>query len=506
MFRCIPDISIWYWRNGMAGKTKDETSEQGKSKKGMSRKARTWLIVGIIVIAAVAAVVIYQVQAKANAASTYQTTAVARGTLTATIGATGNVHANQTANINWQTSGTVASVNMNVGDQAKAGDVLATLAPTSLAQNVTLAQADLITAQRNLESILKSSTQRAQAQVTLVNAQKTVDNANYTLNSLLSSDQDRTSVDIDNARSELDHAQQAYNDARTKLDSLQSLPETDAGKIQATTALSDARQTLTRAQDTLVALLQVPRGGSIDLAHAKLVLAQAQLDDAQREWDRLKNGPDPSDVAAAQARVDATQATLNSSRLTAPFAGTVTVVNPKVGDQVTPATPGFRVDDLSHMLVDVQVSEVDINSVRVGQPAVVTFDAVLGREYQGQVVAVSQVGTSVQSVVYFSVTVELTSPDADVKPGMTASVTITIQSLENVLLVPNRAVHLVNGQRVVYVLRNGQLVEIPVTLGASDNTMSEVTSGDLSVGDVLVLNPPANFTPGQGGRGMFGGG
>jgi multidrug efflux pump subunit AcrA (membrane-fusion protein) len=124
------------------------------------------------------------------------------------------------------------------------------------------------------------------------------------------------------------------------------------------------------------------------------------------------------------------------------------------------------------------------------------------------VVQVSRVGTSVQSVVNFIVTVELVDPDAEVKPGMTASVTITIQSLENVLLVPNRAVHFVNSQRVVYVLRNGLLTEITVTLGASDDTMSEVTSGDLAPGDVLVLNPPANFTPGGGGGpgSMFGGG
>jgi HlyD family secretion protein len=222
----------------------------------------------------------------------------------------------------------------------------------------------------------------------------------------------------------------------------------------------------------------------------------------------LKDGPDPSDVAAAQARMDAAQATINYSRLIAPFAGMVTLTDPMIGDQVSAGSSGFRVDDLSHLLVDVQVSEVDINSVTVGQPAVVTFDAVLGREYHGNVVEVSQVGTSVQSVVNFNVTVELTDPDAEVKPGMTASVTITIQSLENVLLVPNRAVHLVNSQRMVYVLRNGQLLEVPLTLGASDETLSEVTSGDLSAGDVLVLNPPANFTPGQGGDPgrMFGGG
>jgi HlyD family secretion protein len=278
-------------------------------------------------------------------------------------------------------------------------------------------------------------------------------------------------------------------------------------KAQAYTSFYSAQQSLTNAKNNL-GLLQGPSTTNIQKAQANMALAQARLDDAQREWARLKDGPDPSDVAAARARVDAAQATINLSRLTAPFAGTVTEADPMIGDQVSPGTSGFRVDDLSHLLVDVQVSEVDINSVTIGQPAVVTFDAVLGHEYHGKVVGVSRVGTSVQSVVNFNVTVELTDPDADVKPGMTASVTITIQSLDNVLLVPNRAVHLVNGQRMVYVLRNGQLFEIPVMLGASDDTMSEVTSGDLSAGDVLVLNPPANFTPGQdsGARGIFGGG
>ena len=494
----------------MARKDKETNGDISKLKAhkgGRSRKGIIWWIIGIVVLAAVAFVVISVVRTRTSAASTYQTTTIERGTLTATIGATGNVRASQTAIINWQTSGTVETVNVNVGDQVQAGEVLASLTPASLAQNIVLAQADLVTAQRNLESVLHSSTQRAQAQLNLVNAQKSVDSANATLNGFLARNHGGTSADIENARAQLVLAQKSYDQAQAMYDMVKDLPDDDPSKAQAYTSLYSAQQSLTRAQNNLNIFLLVPSGSDIDMARAKLALAQAQLDDAQREWTRLKDGPDPSDVSAAQARVDAAQATLNFSRLIAPFAGTVTVVNPMIGDQVSPNTSGFRVDDLARLLVDVQVSEVDINSVTVGQPAVVTFDAVLGREYHGKVVDVSRVGTSVQSVVNFNVTVELTDPDADVKPGMTASVTITIQSLDNVLLVPNRAVHLVNGQRVVYVLRNGQLFEIPVTLGASDDTSSEVTSGDLSAGDVLVLNPPANFTPGQGGgRGIFGGG
>jgi HlyD family secretion protein len=281
-------------------------------------------------------------------------------------------------------------------------------------------------------------------------------------------------------------------------------------------ALYNAQQKYDIAEFNYSLYSQKPTERQLNEAQATLDLANATLAEDKAYLAALTGGDVPADATGTsllklkQARlaVQTAQENLDAAKLTAPFSGTITEVSGMVGDLVSPGTSGFRMDDLSHLLVDVQVSEVDINSVSVGQPAVVTFDAVLGREYHGKVIEVSRVGTSVQSVVNFSVTVELTDPDADVKPGMTASVTITIQSLDNVLLVPNGAVHLVSGQRVVYVLRNGQLSEIPVTLGASDDTRSEVTSGDLSAGDVLVLNPPADFTPGQGGgpRSIFGGG
>jgi HlyD family secretion protein len=502
-----------FWRFGMAGKMKDqeeniEVDNMKALKKKKGKKTPIWWILGIVVLAIVAYVVYSTLQARAKAASTYQTTTIARGTLTATIGATGNVYANQTAILAWQTSGSVQVVNVKVGDMVKAGDVLASLSETSLSQNLILAQADLVTAQQNLDTLMSSSTQKAQAQLNLVTAQKNYDSAKSTLDSYLATNHGGSSDAIANAQAQVTLAEQNLKQAQTMYDQVKTLADTDPTKAQAYTSLYNAQQSLKNAQNNLDYFLLKPSGRDVNQAHANLALAQAKLDDAQREWDRLKNGPDPRDVAAAQARVDAAQATINMARIVAPFGGTISEVDPLIGDLVSPNTTGFRIDDLSHLLVDVQVSEVDINNVSVGQPVAISFDAALGKEYHGQVVAVSQVGTSVQSVVNFKVTVELTDPDAYVKPGMTASVTITVQSLENVLLVPNRAVHLVNGQRVVYVLRNGQLSEIPITLGASDDTSSQVTSGDLSVGDVLVLNPPANFTPGQGGggRGPFGGG
>jgi multidrug efflux pump subunit AcrA (membrane-fusion protein) len=155
--------------------------------------------------------------------------------------------------------------------------------------------------------------------------------------------------------------------------------------------------------------------------------------------------------------------------------------------------------------VDVEVSEVDINNVSVGQPVELTFDAILGTNYRGEVVEVAQTGTSVQGVVSFKVTVELLDADASVKPGMTAAVNITVEELNDVVLIPNRSVRLSDGNRVVYLLVNGEAVKTNIRLGSSSESMSVVVGGDVNEDDVVILNPPAEFGgPGGGLGGGFG--
>jgi HlyD family secretion protein len=143
---------------------------------------------------------------------------------------------------------------------------------------------------------------------------------------------------------------------------------------------------------------------------------------------------------------------------------------------------------------------VDINRVKVGQPAMLTFDAISGKEYNGKVTDVSSFGAPSNGVVNFSVTVELTDADAQVRPGMTAAVNMTVEQLTNVLLVPNRAVRLQNGKQVVYILENGQPKAVEITLGASADTNTQILSGQVKAGDLVVLNPPTTLTaPGSGG-------
>jgi HlyD family secretion protein len=239
---------------------------------------------------------------------------------------------------------------------------------------------------------------------------------------------------------------------------------------------------------------------------AEVQVARANLEQAQSDVERLSSGPDPDDVATAQARIAAAQATLQMAQVTAPFSGTITLVEVKSGDKVSPNQPAVHLFDLDPLFVQADISEVDINNVQIGQSVVLNFDAVLDKQYEGKVVEVGLTGTPVQGIVNFGVTVELINPDGAIRPGLTAAVNIVVSEIEDVLLVPNRAVRVEDGHRVVYVSRSGVPEAVIIELGASSDLFSEVVGGDLVEGDLIILNPSIEFEPGGGPGGGMGGG
>jgi HlyD family secretion protein len=400
---------------------------------------RTWIIIGVVVVIVLAVIIANSGGAKQT---TYQTSTVERGNLVATIGATGTVRAKQSATLPWQTTGTVKEVKVGVGDSVKKDDVLASLDKASLNQSIILAEADLASAKKALVDLLDSDTARAQAMRTLDTA-------------------------------ETDY-QKAY-DYRMSLNGKITITDTfwQFGQLKSRTYKGYAdKETIADADE-------------------KLALAEAKLNDARRNIERLKNGADPADVAAAEARVAAAESTLKMSRIDAPFDGTITQASPVVGDQVSMGSIAFRVDDLTHLQVDLQVSEVDINNVAIGQDAILTFDAILGKEYHGKVMQVGQAGDTVAGVVSFTVTVELTDADEFVKPGMTSAVNVIVNEQKNVVLIPNRAVRLINGDRVVYMLVNNQPKTFKIKIGSTDGTNSVLVGGEVNEGDSIILNPPS---------------
>ena len=374
---------------------------------------------------------------------------------------------------------------------------------------------------------LSSSVNLAQLQADLAQKQSTLINTQSTLKDLINQRQGMNGKRCDEEtiadyQDKYDKALNAYNFSGHIVGSQEyQLLQTAAANLTWCTSVwseediakQDAKIASTQAQ---VQLLQAQilddqtrisdatssvYGLAISLNHTWTAYRNAsqQLSSAVTALYELVRSPNPDDLAAARARLQAAQTTVDSRVLNAPFAGTITEVTIKPGDPVAPGSAAFRLDNLDRLLVDVQVSEVDINRVRVGQPVSLSFDAILNKQYTGVVDQVASVGDILQGVVQFNVTVELTDADAQVKPGMTAAVNITVDQVNDVLLVPNRAVRVVNGQRVVYILKNNQLQMVKVTLGASSDTQSQVLGGDLQVGDQIVLNPPQDLFGTTGG-------
>lgn len=428
--------------------------------------------------------------------ATYQTEAARLGSLTGYVGATGTVRANQSATVAWQASGQVANVRVVKGDQVEAGAVLSDLKQTSLSQNLINAQAELINAKKALRDAQDNSQARANAQLALVQAQQALEDAQKESRSSLYQRASQETIDI--ARANLITANEALDNAESIYNMNTGAGEDSPVYAASLTQLARARQDQQRAQYNLDYAMGLPDALSVEEVNAKLEQAQAKLLAAKQEWERVKDGPDPDDVAVAQARVDAAQATLDSAHIEAPFAGTITLVNAQQGDLVNAGTPAFEIDDLTRLLVDIQVSEVDINRVQIDQPVTLTFDAIQGVEYTGRVDDIASTGSSTSGAVNFTVTVELLDFDEQVRPGMTAAANIAVSQLDSVLLVPSRAVRTQNGKRMVYLLENNQLVPVEITLGASSNNYSQVTSGSLKEGDLVVVNPPANLTMGPG--------
>ena len=419
----------------------------------------------------------WQMSRQASRLAIYQTEIITRGELIATVGGTGTVHANQTAVLTWQTSGTVESVLVQVGDTVSEGQELATLKRESLPQAVILAQAELTEAKKALEDLYTNAeTAKNNALQAFARYADAVRDAQYQLDNF-TVPSNQVGLDaieaLDKMQANLDAARQAFEAVKNR-----SLEDP---------LRKELKERLDNAQSDYNAAVR-----RVELEYS-LQVAMSNLEKARRDYEKWKDGPSAEDIAAIEARIAAAQATLNLAHLTAPFSGTVTEVKIKPGDQVSPGSIAIRIDDLSSLLVDVRISEVDVNRIRVGQDASLVFDAILNKTYQGKVKEVSPVGTVTQGVVDFIVTIELTDADQDVKPGMTAAVNIVVNKLSDVLLVPNRAVRLSGGKRIVYVLRDGQNVTVPVTLGASSETYSEVIEGELKVGDKVILNPPTVF-------------
>ncbi len=478
----------------------------------MSKKQKGWITAGVTAVVIIALGLLIATIRSQNSSSSgtpaYQTTTVQRGTLTSTVEGTGTVGSMLSAILSWDTGGQVDKVNAVTGDQVNDGAVLATLLPNSTQSTL---ESALVTAQENLaeltspEAIANAKLDITAAETNVINAQTVLNNQQYWKNQALIQNYYANYVI---AKDNLDNAQSSY-DSLNVGDYINNANEANAYQ-----RLYDAKQAYDTAQYYFSLYSQAPTQRQMDEAQANLDLAKASLNNAQIYLAALTGGTVPADATGAslfklnQAKlaVQSAQENLDALKLTAPFNGTITQVDAIPKAVVASGTQAFRIDDLSKLVIDVQVVEIDINHVQVGQSAEITFDAIPNKTYTGNVIKADLAGTEAQNSVNFTVTVQLTDADTLVKPGMAANVTIVTNKVENALLVPSTSIFSdTNGGQYVYLVQDGATVKVPVTVGAVSDSTTQITSSTLKEGDTIVLSFESSTSSG-GGFGILGGG
>jgi HlyD family secretion protein len=288
---------------------------------------------------------------------------------------------------------------------------------------------------------------------------------------------------VTKTQDQIDLAKKAVSRAEDYFKLVKHRPEGDTVKAQAELNLINART----YRDDRIKMLNWYTGKPdiFDAAkyRAALALAQAQQADAQREVERLKDGPPVGDIAAAQARVDAAQATVNLLTIIAPFDGEVLAIEQNPGDVVSTGDVAISIADRSRLHIDAQVDETDIAGVAVGNPVDITMDAMPGVTIKGTVTLINPVGQTIAGLIKYIVRVELESVEKDMLMGATADVTIQVSEEKNDLAVPFSAIQSdKNGEYVTVIEADDSTRRVGVRSGDSVGDLV-IVAGDLKAGD-----------------------
>ncbi|MCE9642967.1 MAG: efflux RND transporter periplasmic adaptor subunit [Candidatus Andersenbacteria bacterium] len=479
---------------------------------------KNWYVIGGIVVVIIG--IIWWTQSNKSTTTVTPITATAeQGTLVQSISGSGTLSAKIQADISSATYGRVTKVLVKNGDTVKADQSLVEVQSLATPEALAKGLASYLSAQDSYNQAVTKLTSLngtlASAQQSLQDAQK---NEKITASALTSAQLAYSKSSVD-AKSTNLSAQQSVYSAGTAQDKASTDNEQSAADLQAQQAQlglkSSALSSKKSVNDALNTLQQAQR----DAASIKLKTQSAQ--DAYTVAQANLNNQNTS-ISAARANLNAAKIAyqiLTSQPITAPVGGTIVNMNLIPGQIIgvdnsssstssttTPPTL-FSVIDYNSMRATIAVSEVDISSVKLGQIATTTFDALPDKTFTGTVSNVNAIGTTTQGVTTYSIEITLDSITPDLKPGMTANASIVTNKKENVILIPSTAIQTVNGQSVVQVMKNNTAQSVNVTVGDSNDSETEIVSG-ITSGDMVVTNPTTTATTSSssgGGFNLFGG-
>lgn len=407
------------------------------------QRAPLWIGVAVL-LAGAGGYVYWQKQQAAGAAPRFVTEPVQRGNLTLTVAATGTLQPTRSVNIGSELSGTVRRVLVDVNDQIKKGQVLVELDTAKLSAQVLRSRAALAAAYAR----------QAQTAATV-------------------------------------------KEAQASMGRLEEVARLSGGKVPSASELDGGRATLERA-----------------LADATSASASVQ---------------------DAKAALSTDETNLSKASITSPINGVVLTRTVDPGNAVAASLQAVTLftvaENLSQLQLQVNVDEADVGSVKVGQKASFTVSAYPSRPYPARITRVAFGSTKTDNVVTYITWLDVDNSDLSLRPGMTAAATITSTERNDVLLVPNTALRFTpvaagapgaaasgsgggilsqlmprmprsgtrrsagasekgtaGKTRQIWLLKDGVVEPLQVSVGISDGRMTEVSSAQLQVGMNVITD------------------
>ncbi|MBN1264647.1 MAG: HlyD family efflux transporter periplasmic adaptor subunit [Anaerolineales bacterium] len=353
-----------------------------------------------------------------------------------TVSVTGVVVPAHWASLSVNGSGVVKELLVEEGAEVQEGDVLLQLSGREhLEAAVTAATLELISAEQNLQDVYDNSElSTSQAQLEMANARDNLDDTEYHWQVQQEGYRANGEV-IARARANLVLAQNQVDRASSDYNRYSGQPNDSTQKALARANLADARILRDSIERNLNWYLGHPTELEQAVLDAELALAEAQLLVAEQEYGLVEAGPSSELLELAEARLanaraayTAADQALTDSALTAPYSGTITTINVRENEWISPGIAAMLIADLSSLQVETtDLSEIDVPLVMVGSPVTVTFDALPDLVLDGTVVRIAEKASEGAGVNY-TVIIELDTIPEQIRWGMTAFVDIDIES------------------------------------------------------------------------------
>ena len=341
----------------------------------------------------------------------------------------GQIAPKEQSTLAFQQSGTVIKVNVNIGDVARKGQLLAAIDPSTLSAQLSQAQA-------------QAAQQSAAAQGAVVGLPVQVQSNNAA---------------VQTNKAALDNAKLVYEQDKALF---------RQGYVSQT-ALQQAQASYVQAQSNYANSVVALRNNVVSAQNVKAQLAGAQ-------------------AAAAQANVLSTQ--LSQTEVYAPFDGVISNRLLDPGAYASPQQPVLTISRIDIVWININVPDEDLAYVRPGTLVRFRTSSLANREFDGRIQTVNAVPTS--GTLSYLARMQMQNPGDVLRGGMLISATLPKQQASNAIVVPRGAVAQTESGAVVYVVNNGKAEAVPVKVGVQTDTLAQVISPKVQPGTQVITTRP----------------